>query len=200
MPTANPRPGLLSPLLRLYHKYLSLRLPWRRRWLAGTDLANNKYYYFRPTLSSTFRPRRLLQPAPSSSNSHSSTQIGRGDGGRLASFADIKIPVQWHQWLRYTREDPPSVEELVMDEQRKERMTLLAEQANRRWEEQGRIASGNNGANAAGQNLIGEGRGEKKEDAKSKEAWQRRERGAPGEGWQPEAWSPSGTTPTRETR
>ncbi|CAL8577439.1 hypothetical protein XPA_003268 [Xanthoria parietina] len=80
-----------SPFRTLWQKWKALPLPWRRRWLAGTDLANNKYYYFRPS-GSTPKPRRILQQV----NPH-------------IPYSDIAIPVQWHQWLRHTRASAPTI-------------------------------------------------------------------------------------------
>ncbi|KAL8828261.1 MAG: hypothetical protein Q9170_006678 [Blastenia crenularia] len=79
----------------------------------GADLAGNTYYYFRPTLSS--RPRRLLKQNPH------------------IAYSDIQIPVQWHQWLRYTRPSAPSAQELQIDVQRREQLKRLAAAADERW-------------------------------------------------------------------
>jgi len=48
-------------------------------------------------------------------------------------YSDLKIPPQWHQWLRYTRHDPPTIEELSQDVARQERLKILARQADERW-------------------------------------------------------------------
>ncbi|KAL9007439.1 MAG: hypothetical protein Q9173_007293, partial [Seirophora scorigena] len=119
-----------SPFRTLWLKWESLQLPWRKRWLAGksppfshisrhipslprADLAGNKYYYFRPSLGT--RPRRILKQ---------NTRI---------PYSDIAIPVQWHQWLRYTRSAPPSMQELQIDVQRKAQLKQLAAAADARW-------------------------------------------------------------------
>ncbi|KAI4111739.1 MAG: hypothetical protein LQ345_006679 [Seirophora villosa] len=77
------------------------------------DLAGNKYYYFRPSLGT--RPRRILKQNP------------------RIPYSDIAIPVQWHQWLRYTRPAPPSMQELQIDVQRKAQLKQLAAAADARW-------------------------------------------------------------------
>ncbi|KAI4140803.1 MAG: hypothetical protein L6R39_005651 [Caloplaca ligustica] len=81
--------------------------------LESVDLAGNSYYYFRSALGT--RPRRILQQNPS------------------VPYSDINIPVQWHQWLRYTRPSAPSVQELQIDVQRKEQLKQLAAAADERW-------------------------------------------------------------------
>ncbi|KAL8935926.1 MAG: hypothetical protein Q9211_004441 [Gyalolechia sp. 1 TL-2023] len=67
------------------------------------------------TLASSSRPRRILQSNP------------------LIPHSDIQIPVQWHQWLRYTRPSAPSVQELQIDVQRKAQLKQLAAAADERW-------------------------------------------------------------------
>ncbi|KAI4160226.1 MAG: hypothetical protein LQ342_005938 [Letrouitia transgressa] len=139
--SSHPAPP--SAFRTLYRKWKSLKLPWRRRWLAGisssypkkhqsplppplkqraksssqptsgTDLAGNAYYYFAPTSSA--RPRRILQ------------QNSR------VPYADIQIPPQWHQWLRYTRPTPPTLQEQQDDVLRQERLKVLAQRADERW-------------------------------------------------------------------
>ncbi|KAM3069632.1 hypothetical protein ACMFMG_010350 [Clarireedia jacksonii] len=49
------------------------------------------------------------------------------------SYADVSISPQWHQWLRYTRADAPSLQELESDLQRQARLKVLARQADERW-------------------------------------------------------------------
>ena len=219
--------GLRPPsiLSRLKNLYLSLNLPFRRYRLAGIDLYGNKYYFFRPTLlpSSTVRVRRILFPAPARAISQQSGRsaaagtagVGRGEAaaaaaaagtprpGSLASFADVSgtIPVQWHQWLRYTREEPPSWGELVNDERRKEGMKILAQRADERWRNAGALnapptptyaAFAGDGGTVASE---AESRGSGKED---EVAWTRRERsGAKSGEWQPEAWTPGGGVDAR---
>ncbi|KAL8927017.1 MAG: hypothetical protein Q9208_002562 [Pyrenodesmia sp. 3 TL-2023] len=102
-----------SPFRDLWLKWKALQLPWRKQWLAGVDLAGNSYYYFRPSIGT--RPRRILKQNP------------------RIPYSDIKIPVQWHQWLRYTRPAAPSIQELQIDVERKEQLKQLAAAADARW-------------------------------------------------------------------
>lgn len=51
----------------------------------------------------------------------------------------MKVSPLWHQWLRYTREHPPSLEEQTREAFRQERMKVLAAQADARWEAKPRV-------------------------------------------------------------
>ncbi|KAG8529497.1 uncharacterized protein KY384_006134 [Bacidia gigantensis] len=77
------------------------------------DLNGNQYYYFRPSASLPIR--RILQSNP---------QI---------PYSDINIPPQWHQWLRQTRPEPPSLQEQQNDLIRQQQLKVLARQADERW-------------------------------------------------------------------
>ncbi|KAF7891696.1 hypothetical protein EAF00_007998 [Botryotinia globosa] len=104
----------LSPIRKAWYQWKALRLPWRKRFFVGLDLQNNSFWEFRDAITAG-RMRRIVQ-TPSS-----------------IQYSDVKISPQWHQWLRHTREDPPSVEELLGDLARQERLKVLARQADERW-------------------------------------------------------------------
>ncbi|TGO36960.1 hypothetical protein BHYA_0110g00250 [Botrytis hyacinthi] len=104
----------LSPIRKAWYQWKALRLPWRKRFFVGLDLQNNSFWEFRDAITAG-RMRRIVQTP-------SSTQ-----------YSDVKISPQWHQWLRHTREDAPSIEELVGDLARQERLKVLARQADERW-------------------------------------------------------------------
>ncbi|TGO53274.1 hypothetical protein BOTNAR_0299g00050 [Botryotinia narcissicola] len=120
----------LSPIRKAWYQWKALRLPWRKRFFVarhsspalheanqrtpGLDLQNNSFWEFRDAITAG-RMRRIVQ-TPSS-----------------IQYSDVKISPQWHQWLRHTREDPPSIEELVGDLARQERLKVLARQADERW-------------------------------------------------------------------
>ncbi|CBF85857.1 uncharacterized protein ANIA_01936 [Aspergillus nidulans FGSC A4] len=53
----------MSPINSLWFKWKSLRLPWRRSFLVGHDLAGNTYWEFRDRLNAG-RYRRILKPPP----------------------------------------------------------------------------------------------------------------------------------------
>lgn len=56
-------------------------------------------------------------------------------------FSDVtaQISPAWHQWLRHTRQFPPSLTEQSQDLIRQERLKVLAAQADARWEAKARI-------------------------------------------------------------
>jgi len=208
----------ISPLRQLWNRWKALQLPWRKRWLAGTitihpsshhlsillirltgtDLAGNKYWYFRPSLST--RPRRILQNNP------------------RIPYSDVQIPVQWHQWLRYTRPSAPSIPELQSDAARQAQLKQLARAADDRWAakpsvldkpRRGNLELGIGDGEMTGtvgvKGETGEGKGvsrmEKEEDVRRKEReggekgkqnpWGVR-KGRAGEDWKPESWTPTG--------
>ncbi|KAK0732807.1 hypothetical protein B0T21DRAFT_369754 [Apiosordaria backusii] len=115
---------MTNPPLTLLQKWQSLRLPWRRHFLIGKDLSGNTYWEFhdRGTTSPNTNPstkwRRILRPNPALNLHHS----------------EVKPPPAWHQWLRHTRPNPPTIEEQKADVIRQERLKILAAEADRRWE------------------------------------------------------------------
>ncbi|KAI9645197.1 hypothetical protein NHQ30_005931 [Ciborinia camelliae] len=104
----------LSPIRKAWYRWKALRLPWRKRFFIGLDLQNNTFWEFRDAITSG-RMRRIMQTPPTT------------------QYSDVKISPQWHQWLRHTRADAPSIEELVGDVARQERLKILARQADERW-------------------------------------------------------------------
>ncbi|KAF7862013.1 hypothetical protein EAF04_007893 [Stromatinia cepivora] len=104
----------LSPIRKAWYRWKALRLPWRKRFFVGLDLQNNSFWEFRDAINAG-RMRRIVQAPPST------------------QYSDVKISPQWHQWLRHTRADAPSIEELLGDVARQERLKILARQADERW-------------------------------------------------------------------
>ncbi|KAH1318521.1 hypothetical protein LV164_000328 [Aspergillus fumigatus] len=107
----------MSPVNSLWFKWKSLRLPWRRSFLVGTDLSGNTYWEFKDSLNAG-RYRRIVKY---NSKTH---------------YADVQVThftAQWHQWLRYVRADPPSLEEQQQDVIRQIQIKKLAQLADMRW-------------------------------------------------------------------
>ncbi|KAF4156678.1 hypothetical protein CNMCM6936_007426 [Aspergillus lentulus] len=107
----------MSPVNSLWFKWKSLRLPWRRSFLVGTDLSGNTYWEFKDSLNAG-RYRRIVKY---NSKTH---------------YADVQVThftAQWHQWLRYVRADPPSLEEQQQDVLRQIQIKRLAQLADMRW-------------------------------------------------------------------
>lgn len=127
-------------ILQAWYQWKSLRLPWRKKFLVGLDLHGNTYWLFRlrsgdppPRILSmrdaddakAQRYRRIVHPPPFSRNT--------------VNLSDLKVPPAWHQWLRYSRPDPPSLDEQRVNVQRIERMAVLAREADRKWEAKERL-------------------------------------------------------------
>ncbi|KAK5664012.1 hypothetical protein OQA88_226 [Cercophora sp. LCS_1] len=208
-------PPPISSLLRTWYKWKMLRLPWRRKFLVGSDLQGNTFWEFRVSNDPGFdgRWRRIVHYP------------------RKTHHGDVKVSPAWHQWLRNTRKDPPTLEEQEADVIRQERMKMLAAEADARWETKGRLVG--SPAGAPGQPMgqpvpvlgtgIAEGTGSdelsgrvpKEEPAKSDEVkdakgsreetwrkmrdeeegvlkgkgpWKQAAPSGPGETWQPKAW------------
>lgn len=54
-------------------------------------------------------------------------------GGEIAKESADGVVAQWHQWLRHTRIDAPSIQEQQYDVSRQEMMKQLAAKADDRW-------------------------------------------------------------------
>lgn len=113
-----------------------LKLPWRSTFLigmeavktitlnttamrfsdfaAGQDLRGNTFWEFKDKMNAN-RVRRIVRPR----------------GG--AHFSDVTISPQWHQWLRHTRHDAPTIQDQQADIGRQAQLKYLAQQADERW-------------------------------------------------------------------
>ncbi|KAL4972061.1 hypothetical protein BDW66DRAFT_144951 [Aspergillus desertorum] len=178
----------MSPINSLWFKWKSLRLPWRRSFLVGHDLAGNTYWEFRDRLNAG-RFRRILKPP---SRTH---------------YGDVEVSPQWHQWLRYVRAEPPSIQEQQEDLLRQQRIQLLADMQKKKWEaEQARLdapttqqpgpatQTSDPTLNAASNTpKLGPKRqpnGQAQDKASAKEDPFFRVKDALGEKWEPESWTP----------
>ncbi|ETS61978.1 hypothetical protein PaG_03529 [Moesziomyces aphidis] len=84
----------------------------KARYIVGHDLVGNAYLEL-PSLSGSLDPR------------HPRRSIQWKEKREMGDYDQRSIPVQWVMWLRHTRRDPPSIEELARDRQR-----ILTTQAN----------------------------------------------------------------------
>ncbi|KAJ5190468.1 uncharacterized protein N7498_009453 [Penicillium cinerascens] len=98
----------------LWFKWKSLRLPWRKMYIVGQDLAGNTFWVFKDVANAN-RLRRIVKFDP------------------RAHFDEVQVTPQWHQWLRYLRENPPTIEEQRQDLMRQANMKNLARLADERW-------------------------------------------------------------------
>lgn len=107
-----------SAYRRLVHKFQARRdIPFRKKFFVGYDLHGNTYWEF--SLDGNMsRLRRKLEPYQEA--------IFEAD-----YFATVPPP--WLQWLRRTKKDPPTLQELVNEQTRQQQIKILAQEADRRW-------------------------------------------------------------------
>ncbi|CAI7660358.1 unnamed protein product [Penicillium pancosmium] len=176
----------------LWFQWKSLKLPWRKSRLAGVDLAGNTFWEYRDDPNAS-RWRRMLKPDPK------------------IHLSDVQVTPQWHQWLRYVRENPPSVEEQQQDVVRQLQIKQLARLADERWaskpsyldkpQPQNSIPSVGDGSGSlksqnlphSTQNVTPSQPESASESTPPKEAnpWAKADRSNPGDSWQPSDWSPN---------
>ncbi|KAI9932829.1 hypothetical protein ASPWEDRAFT_33796 [Aspergillus wentii DTO 134E9] len=178
----------MSPVNSLWFKWKSLRLPWRKSFLVGSDLTGNTYWEFKDALNAG-RFRRIVKYNPKT------------------HYADVQVTPQWHQWLRYVRPTPPSIEEQQQDVLRQLQMKQLARLADERWaskpsyldkpqRQQPLPATSSDptlkqpAQNPAQNTSSPETQKPVTEQKPAKDPWAKAQQ-AQGEGWQPEPWSPS---------
>ncbi|KIW64861.1 hypothetical protein PV04_07166 [Phialophora macrospora] len=101
----------------LWLRWKMLRLPWRKRFLVGQDLYGNTFWEFKDQINHG-RWRRIVKGTRRAT---------------LSSLSDVQISPQWHQWLRYTRFDPPTMQEQAADVQRLAQLKTGARLADERW-------------------------------------------------------------------
>lgn len=104
----------MSSLRNLWIRWKMLRLPWRKSYIVGQDLAGNTYWEFRNAMKSDHM-RRIVK------------------GARKLHHSDVQISPQWHQWLRHTRLEAPTIEEQQMDVARQMQLKHNARLADERW-------------------------------------------------------------------
>ncbi|KKK12128.1 hypothetical protein P175DRAFT_0470259 [Aspergillus ochraceoroseus IBT 24754] len=177
----------MSPVNSLWFKWKSLRLPWRRFFLVGSDLEGNTFWEFKDTLNAK-RFRRIVKYSPKT------------------HYADVQVSPQWHQWLRHVRVEPPSIEEQQQDIARRIQLNHLAQLANKRWESVPSLmdkpaTKPQNPPTQPGDTTVGNASNAKDipetqnsapgKQPSAKEDPFFRPKGAPSENWQPEPWTPS---------
>ena len=80
----------------------------------GQDLYGNTFWEFKDALNHD-RWRRMVKAS------------------RRTHFSDVRISPQWHQWLRQTRLDPPTLQEQAAEVQRQAQLKHNARLADERW-------------------------------------------------------------------
>ncbi|KEF54307.1 uncharacterized protein A1O9_09473 [Exophiala aquamarina CBS 119918] len=164
----------------LWIKWKMLRLPWRKRFLIGQDLHGNTFWEFKDAINHN-RWRRIVQ------------------AGRKTHHSDVKISPQWHQWLRQTRPDAPSIQEQMADVQRIEQMKHNARLADERWAAKPKYIEKPEPTPAAtGDAQVSTPAAEKtKNTVEEEDPWSKASasKGGSSSGatWTPEAWVPGAT-------
>lgn len=150
----------IGPLGRAWLRWKSLRLPWRKRFLVGMhstpDTPSARDSRHRP---SPANPSLRLPGFDLQGNTYWEFRLGtRGTGEaspnglgeverwrrivqypRATHLSAVKVGPLWHQWLRYTRRDPPSLDEQRGDVVRQARLKQLAAEADARWAAKPRV-------------------------------------------------------------
>lgn len=173
----------MNNLRSLWLRWKMLKLPWRKTFFVGQDLQGNTYWEFRDTL----RPGRLRRMVKYQN--------------RRTHYADVVVSPQWHQWLRQTRADAPSLHEQQQDLVRIAQLKHNAALADARWESKQRyfetpkqtLPEGAPASDIQRNDL------EKAQEAGRRARQSVRDRGQqsktdtgtnPGQNWQPESWVP----------
>ncbi len=110
-------------------------------------------------------------------------------------YSDLQVSPQWHQWLRHTRLDAPTLQEQHLEVQRQQRIKHLARLADERWASKPSLLDGPQLANNPPETRV------KDTGAYPApvEGVSRRQTGpvataaaaaAAGEDWRPQAWNP----------
>lgn len=114
----DPLKNKYTPLQRLWHTWMARRdIPFRKKFFVGYDLHGNTYWEFSVD-GNMQRLRRKMEPYKQ--------QLFKAD-----YFSTI--PPQWLQWLRRTRFDPPTLEDLINDQVRQQKIKILAQHADEKW-------------------------------------------------------------------
>ncbi|CAI7614970.1 unnamed protein product [Penicillium bialowiezense] len=200
----------------LWFKWKKLRLPWRKSFLVGQDLAGNTFWEFKDVINAA-RMRRIVRFDPKTH--FSDVQVTRESRYPvlewLPSKPECESPqltrslhaAQWHQWLRHVRQHPPSIQEQQQDLVRQAQMKELARLADERWASKPSFLDKPNTQpvppqvsdvptapeeQAPSQELPqGTQTPAPTEKAPKENPWKNASNANPGAEWQPEAWSPS---------
>ncbi|KAM4050661.1 NADH dehydrogenase [ubiquinone] 1 alpha subcomplex assembly factor 2 [Anomaloglossus baeobatrachus] len=85
------------------------------RHLMGTDQFGNKYYYIpeqKTWTGQAIRARRMMEPVQK----------------EVYMYQTGQIPTEWEAWIRGKRKDPPTIEEILKNEQLRKEISAKGEQ------------------------------------------------------------------------
>ncbi|KAJ1928230.1 hypothetical protein IWQ60_002260 [Tieghemiomyces parasiticus] len=112
----------MSQLKNLLQAWRSVRLPWRRTSLAGKDHFGNSYFEKHEKeamVGYRVYPRRWVELTT--------------DADHYSQYDVNRVPVQWQSWLRHTRFDAPSDEEIARADARRELIKQRAKELDLEW-------------------------------------------------------------------
>ena len=158
-----------APLYKVHFKFL---------YKAGQDLEGNTFWEFKDQLNHN-RLRRIVK------------YRGR------TYHSDVQVSPLWHQWLRYTRHEPPTLQEQSADVMRQSQLKQNAMLADARWAAKAKYIESPKpqatkpAPQEAPRARTGEDPSKRKAQVKE-DPWAKANETAknPGSTWQPEAWVP----------
>ncbi|KAJ5172956.1 NADH:ubiquinone oxidoreductase 17.2kDa subunit [Penicillium capsulatum] len=165
----------------LWFKWRSLRLPWRKSFMVGQDLAGNTFWEFKDVANAN-RFRRIVKFDPKT------------------HYGDVQVTPQWHQWLRYLREHPPSLEEQRQDLIRQAQMKQLAQLADERWASKPSVldkpktqqpAPATQASETTANPTSASQEAPASQSQPTPNPWAQADRRNPGDGYQPDSWTPT---------
>ena len=93
-------PGYLR---QLWHNYLSLRLPWRRQFLVGADLAGNTFWEFRDAMNARRLRRMVKYKGGSRGVNYADVRISRASSPHTQLSPSLSVPWSASQSVGTTR-------------------------------------------------------------------------------------------------
>ncbi|KAI9293077.1 hypothetical protein K502DRAFT_53049 [Neoconidiobolus thromboides FSU 785] len=147
-------------MLKRWINYMKIKgwNPFNKRQLIGRDLEGNNYY----EEERDGFPRRTVELAQKQLH--------------LGQISSADLAVQWRSWLRHTRRDPPSIEELEAYEIQKNRTIERAKVLELEWQKKKLLIS----------NKVEQANKPKIKDNESKVVNPNKSN----DGFQPDSWSP----------
>ncbi|CAB4376110.1 hypothetical protein RhiirA5_267315 [Rhizophagus irregularis] len=109
----------MSLFSRFITTWKHARFPWRTRFYVGSDHLGNDYY--ESTRKINGRTKRMVEI--------------KGKQDDIFDFFSNEIPVQWNSWLRHTRYDSPTIEEIVLANKRRDLIIERAKKLDQEYEE-----------------------------------------------------------------
>ncbi|KAL1929865.1 hypothetical protein VTP01DRAFT_1019 [Rhizomucor pusillus] len=97
------RPALTT-FQRLRILYKANSFPWKKHVMVGWDLDGNEYWEMPDPNNPGGRWKRWVQMKDDD----------------IGLFEENKLPVQWQAWLRHTRYEAPTIEELLKEQRRRQ--------------------------------------------------------------------------------